>query len=74
MLASAPELAEAMPGIYIDAKVSRSMIAGVYDVEQLAAERPAGGSSSSDPGTNGPVTDDQIGQLRRPIGPHAGRY
>ena len=31
MLASAPELAEAMPGIYINAQVSRAMIAGIVD-------------------------------------------
>jgi len=36
MLASAPELAQAMPGIYINAKVSRPMYAGISLVDQLA--------------------------------------
>jgi hypothetical protein len=36
MLASAPELAHALPGISINAKVSRAMIAGVSIVDQLA--------------------------------------
>ncbi len=70
MLASAPELAEALPGIYIDAKVSRSMIAGVSIIQQLAAERRLRPIVIVGLGTNGPDSDYQVQQLLAAIGPH----
>jgi peptidoglycan/LPS O-acetylase OafA/YrhL len=68
MLASAPELAQAMPGIYINAKVSRAMIAGVSIVDQLARAGRLRRVVIVGLGTNGPVTADQIGQLRKAVG------
>lgn len=70
MLASAPELAESMPGIYINAKVSRAMIAGVALVQHLAASKRLRRVVIVGLGTNGPVALSQIQQLRRAIGAH----
>ncbi|HET9896969.1 MAG TPA: acyltransferase family protein [Streptosporangiaceae bacterium] len=69
MLASASELAGAMPGIYIDAQVSRAMIAGVVLVQDLAASKRLRQVLVVGLGTNGPITLDQISQLRAAIGP-----
>jgi peptidoglycan/LPS O-acetylase OafA/YrhL len=69
MLASAPELAMAMPGIYINAQVSRAMIAGVALVQDLAASKRLRRVVIVGLGTNGPITLSQIQQLRRTIGP-----
>jgi peptidoglycan/LPS O-acetylase OafA/YrhL len=68
MLASAPELAQALPGIYINAQVSRSMIAGVSIIQQLAADRRLRPVVIVGLGTNGPVSLYQIHQLRAAIG------
>lgn len=70
MLASAPELAEAIPGIYIDAKVDRAMIAGVVLVRHLAASKRLRRVLIVGLGTNGPIELSQIQQLRRAIGAH----
>ena len=70
MLASAPELAQAMPGISIDAQVSRAMIAGVVIVQGLAAHKRLRRVVIVGLGTNGPIDLSQIQQLRRAIGPH----
>jgi peptidoglycan/LPS O-acetylase OafA/YrhL len=70
MLASAPELAQALPGVYINAEVSRAMIAGIVLVQQLAAEHRLRQILIVGLGTNGPITLDQIQQLRSSIGPH----
>ncbi len=70
MLASAPELAEAMPGIYINAQVSRAMIAGIVLVQRLAASKRLRKVLIVGLGTNGPITLSQVQQLRRAIGPH----
>ncbi len=69
MLAAAPELQAALPGIYIDAVVSRQMSAGLAEVRMLAA---AGGLRRVvlvGLGTNGTVTAGQINRLRALIGP-----
>jgi hypothetical protein len=69
MLAAAPELQAALPGIYIDAVVSRQMSAGLAEVRMLAA---AGGLRRVvlvGLGTNGTVTAGQINRLRAVIGP-----
>jgi peptidoglycan/LPS O-acetylase OafA/YrhL len=70
MLAAAPELAAAMPGIYINAKVSRAMIAGVALVQDLAARKRLRQVMIVGLGTNGPIELYQVQQLRRAIGPH----
>lgn len=69
MLAAAPELQAALPGIYIDAVVGRKMSAGLGEVRMLAA---AGGLRRVvlvGLGTNGTVTAGQINRLRAVIGP-----
>jgi hypothetical protein len=68
MLASAPELAASMPGIYINAKVSRSMIAGISIVDQLARDKRLRRVVIVGLGTNGPITSGQIRQLRGAVG------
>jgi peptidoglycan/LPS O-acetylase OafA/YrhL len=70
MLASAPELAEALPDVYINAQVSRAMIAGILLVQQLRAEHRLRPILIVGLGTNGPITLYQIDQLRAAIGPH----
>ena len=68
MLASAPELAAAMPGIYINAKVSRAMIAGISLVDELARSGRLRKVVIVGLGTNGPVTADQVRQLVKVVG------
>ena len=68
MLASAPELAQAMPGIYINAKISRPMIAGISLVDKLARTNRLRRVVIVGLGTNGPVTAGQLGQLRAAVG------
>ncbi len=68
MLASAPELAAAMPGIYINAKVSRAMIAGVAIVGDLARSKRLRRVVVVGLGTNGPITASQISRLRAAVG------
>jgi peptidoglycan/LPS O-acetylase OafA/YrhL len=70
MLASAPELAQSLPGVYINAVVSRAMIAGVAVVQQLQAEQRLRPILIVGLGTNGPISLFQIDQLRAAIGPH----
>jgi hypothetical protein len=69
MLAAAPQLQAALPGIYVDAAVSRQMDAGLAEVRMIAA---AGGLRRVvlvGLGTNGRVTASQINRLRAVIGP-----
>jgi len=68
MLASTPELAHAMPGIYINAKVSRHMFAGISLVDRLARANRLRRVVIVGLGTNGPVTASQVSQLRTAIG------
>jgi peptidoglycan/LPS O-acetylase OafA/YrhL len=68
MLASAPELAASMPGIYINAKVSRAMIAGIAIVDQLARDKRLRKVVIVGLGTNGPIASSQIRALRAAIG------
>jgi peptidoglycan/LPS O-acetylase OafA/YrhL len=69
MLASAPELRAALPGIYINAVVSRQMYAGVATVQSLARSGQLRPIVLVALGTNGNVTMDEIQQLRAAIGP-----
>jgi hypothetical protein len=70
MLASAQGLYQALPGVYVNAVVSRAMIAGIILVQQLRAEHRLRPILIIGLGTNGPITLDQINQLRAAIGPH----
>jgi hypothetical protein len=69
MQAATPALQAALPGIYVDAAVSRKMGAGLAEVRMIAA---AGGLRRIvlvGLGTNGTVTASQINQLRAVLGP-----
>ena len=70
MLAAAPELHSALPGIYINAQVSRQMSAGLQLVGQLARQDALRPVVVVGLGTNGTVTAEQIRQLRADLGPH----
>ncbi|MHB1596764.1 MAG: acyltransferase family protein [Streptosporangiaceae bacterium] len=70
MLASAPELARALPGIYINAQVSRAMIAGVGIIQEMAGSGRLRRVVIIGLGTNGPIAMSQIEQLRAAIGDH----
>jgi peptidoglycan/LPS O-acetylase OafA/YrhL len=69
MLASAPELQAALPGIYIDALVSRQMSAGIEVVRALAESGSLRRIVVVGLGTNGTVTGTQIRQLLATVGP-----
>ena len=69
MLASAAALQRALPGIYIDAQVSRQMPAGLAEVQSLAANGLLRPVVVVGLGTNGTVTSGQIRQLLAEIGP-----
>ncbi len=69
MLASAVALHAALPGIYIDAQVSRQMTAGLAEVQRLAADGLLRRVVVVGLGTNGAVTGGQIRELRAEIGP-----
>lgn len=68
MLASAPELESALPGVRIDAKVSRQMYTGVSMIQQLAAGGGLRQVVLIGLGTNGTVTLDQIKLILKAIG------
>jgi peptidoglycan/LPS O-acetylase OafA/YrhL len=69
MLAAAQQLHAALPGVYIDAAVSRQMSAGLQTVARLAASGLLRPVVVVGLGTNGTVTSSQIQQLRAEIGP-----
>ena len=69
MLASAPQLQAALPGIYIDAVVSRQMGQGIALVSELAARHTLRPIVVVGLGTNGDVTTAQVHALLRAIGP-----
>jgi hypothetical protein len=70
MSASAPALADVLPGIYIDAKPDREMPAGLSIVRQLAASGKLRPVVVMGLGTNYIVTTSQLQQLLQVIGPH----
>lgn len=65
MLASAPELAEAFPDIWIDAAVSRGMSAGVEITSELSARGELRQVLVVGLGTNGPIDDADLNELLR---------
>jgi hypothetical protein len=69
MLAAAQQLHSALPGIYIDAQVSRQMAAGLAKVSSLASEGLLRHVVIVGLGTNGAVTSGQIRDLLAEIGP-----
>jgi len=69
MLAAAQQLHGALPGIYIDAQVSRQMAAGLAKVSSLASEGLLRHVVIVGLGTNGAVTSGQIRDLLAEIGP-----
>ena len=70
MLASAPQLQSALPGISIDAKVSRQVSTGLSIVQQLAASGDLRRVVVFALGTNGTFTAGEMHQLLTAIGPH----
>ncbi len=70
MLASAAGLQAVMPGIYIDAVVSRQMSAGLEVARGLADSGRLRRIVVVGLGTNGTVTGAQIRQLLAIVGPH----
>ncbi|MEU2204786.1 acyltransferase family protein [Microbacterium oleivorans] len=70
MLASAGGLLDRMPGAQVDAKVSRSMGAGVAIVDRLAARAQLRDYVVVGLGTNGPVDPDDLARLKKDVGPH----
>jgi peptidoglycan/LPS O-acetylase OafA/YrhL len=69
MLAAAQELHSVLPGVYIDAQVSRQMAAGLTEVSSLATEGLLRRVVIVGLGTNGTVTSGQIRSLLAEIGP-----
>ena len=69
MLASAPGLMERLPGIQIDASVSRSLNAGVGIVEAQAAAGQLRPFVVVALGTNGPISGEALDRLERAVGP-----
>jgi peptidoglycan/LPS O-acetylase OafA/YrhL len=70
MLAAAPQLQSALPGISIDAKVSRQVSTGLSIVQQLAASGDLRRVVVFALGTNGTFTAGEMRQLLAAVGPH----
>ncbi|MDR2985152.1 MAG: hypothetical protein LBV34_09950, partial [Nocardiopsaceae bacterium] len=70
MVASAPALETALPGIYIDAAVGRQFSTGLQVIAGLKSQGLLRPIVVVGLGTNGPVTAGQISQLFADIGPH----
>jgi peptidoglycan/LPS O-acetylase OafA/YrhL len=69
MLAAAQELHSVLPGVYIDAQVSRQMTTGLAEVSSLATDGLLRRVVIVGLGTNGTVTSGQIRNLLAEIGP-----
>jgi len=69
MVAAAPALDQALPGIYINAMVGRQFSTGLQVIAQLKAEGQLRSIVVVGLGTNGTVTSDEISQLFAEIGP-----
>ncbi|HZC41251.1 MAG TPA: acyltransferase family protein [Streptosporangiaceae bacterium] len=72
MLAAAPELQHMLPGIYIDAKVSRQMTQGLSVARRLAASGQLRQVLVLGLGTNGTVTRQEVRKLVDLLGPRRG--
>ncbi|SEB39591.1 Peptidoglycan/LPS O-acetylase OafA/YrhL, contains acyltransferase and SGNH-hydrolase domains [Paramicrobacterium humi] len=69
MLAAAPALQEAFPGIDVDAKVSRSMYAAPGILRRLDDEGRLRGTVVLGLGTNGPISKSTLADVARVLGP-----
>jgi peptidoglycan/LPS O-acetylase OafA/YrhL len=69
MLAAAQELHSVLPGVYIDAQVSRQMTTGLAEVSRLATDGLLRRVVIVGLGTNGTVTSGQVRNLMAEIGP-----
>ncbi|HEY6276392.1 MAG TPA: hypothetical protein VIX86_08665, partial [Streptosporangiaceae bacterium] len=69
MLSAAAQLQAALPGVYIDAQISRQMQTGLTVVRRLAARGKLRRVVVLGLGTNGTVTSGQIRELLAEIGP-----
>lgn len=69
MLASAPGLLQAMPGIEVDAEVSRSLWAGARIIDGLAASGELREYVVVGLGTNGPVSTEALQSIVDAAGP-----
>lgn len=69
MLASAGGLLDRMPGVDIDAKVSRSMSTGVRIIDDLAARGELRDYVVVGLGTNGSISSDELARLEKDVGP-----
>jgi hypothetical protein len=69
MLGSEPALERRLPGIYVDAEVSRQFSVGLQAIAALASSGELRPIVVVGLGTNGTVTTDQIRQLMAEIGP-----
>ncbi|HZK59902.1 MAG TPA: acyltransferase family protein [Cryobacterium sp.] len=69
MLASAPELQAAFPGIAIDAKVSRGMLSAPEILSSLARAGTLRPVVVVGLGTNGPIAHADLASIQRVIGP-----
>jgi hypothetical protein len=69
MLAAAPELKNAFPGIAIDAVVSRQMAQGPEIVEKLVADGKMRPTLIVGLGTNGPIDVTSVERIKAAIGP-----
>jgi len=68
MLASAPALYERLPGIAVDAEVSRSIWAGADLIDRLSAEGALRDHVVVALGTNGPVNSRALGTIAAAVG------
>lgn len=68
MLASLPELERALPGIAVDAAVSRGMGAGVGIIADLSAQGALRSVLVIGLGTNGPVQPEELEAIRQTAG------
>jgi len=69
MLAVAPELTQAFPGIYIDAVVSRQMSSAPDIVQSLVDQGAMRPYLVIGLGTNGPISPDTLVRIKRIVGP-----
>ncbi|CAN5359565.1 peptidoglycan O-acetyltransferase OatA [soil metagenome] len=69
MLAAAPTLYQKFPGIYVDAKVSRSIYVAPAIIQSLIKKHKLRHVLVLALGTNGPIDRDVLEQIRKIIGP-----
>ncbi len=63
MIDATPDLENDIPGIYVDAQVSRQFYQGIQIVQGLKAQHDLGSTVVIGLGTNGPFTDAQFNEM-----------